>query len=117
MSYLFGGSFDPETALVGEITEATDGVSDDGLHEVAKHEKVTLWADVRNGRVVDYRAVDVASQQEVGVARFKPPPKASKSDGPVAQMQPRNGCGYVCAALGDGGYICWWQCSGKDGGR
>jgi len=104
MSFVFGGSFDPETALVGEITEATDGLSDDGLHEVAKHEKVTLWADIRDGRVVDYRAIDAASQQEVGVARFKPPPKRFESDG----MGPWRKCSLGMAAdtsVRRGG---WW---------
>lgn len=115
MSYLFGGSFDPETAVVGDLTEVISGLSD-GFHEVAKHEQATLWADIRGGRVVDFRAVD-ASRHEIGVAQFKAPPKEARPPGSKAEMQPRNGCGYVCAALGDGGYVCWWHCVGRDGGR
>jgi hypothetical protein len=113
--YPFIFPFDPEKLVASDISETISGLRD-GMHQVAEHEGVTLWTEIRGGLPADFRAFGPA-QEELAVIIFKPAPEVDYSAEPPPPPQlPRDGCGYVCAATGDGGYICWFQCPGKDGG-
>ena len=123
-SHLFGTDPDPSESLAGELADTLQSLQN-GVHRVAESNGVTFWAKLLNGSAIDYRAFD-GEGRELAVVRYSPPdgeadrPRAgflrpSKAvdilpGGPVRGNDGGTVCAYVCAALSDGGRICWLEC-------
>jgi len=133
----FGLNWDPDAFLVGEITSKVRDLQN-GVHLVAEHEGAELWANIVDGRALDFRAFS-EDGSELEVIQLIPP---DKRQGRPTENELRPGraiipleddpdggidggidggtdggggginCAYICTAGGrpDGGSICWLQC-------
>jgi len=101
---LFGLNWDPNAVLVGDITSKVRD-SENGVHLVAEHKGVRLWAEILNGNAIDYRAfaedgseLGIVEFIEPGVPAGNPPPDGGvPGDGGVPDD------GGVPGVPGDGG--------------
>lgn len=107
---------DVEDHTVDDITGMISGT---GVRMVAEDKGVVLWAEIFAGRAVDYRAFG-PSGVELPVVRVTVPiPNSEKpqeghrlrshEEGATPRKMPDD-CLYICASLGDGGYVCWKKC-------
>jgi len=101
------GTFRPEEHLVGELDLRLHefGVKDGTLLIFPGYQGIRLLATVENGVTSNWRAFDQQGQELDTLIFGSPSVQASPEAGPVPNLRPQY-C-YVCAAAGDGGYICW----------
>jgi hypothetical protein len=74
----------------GSLENALQGT---GVRKVAEYDGVSLWAEIFNGRALAYRAFDQKNNELPVLVVTIPSPK------------------HICAAVGDGGSICWPECA------
>jgi hypothetical protein len=67
----FRFGIEPSAFRVGDITEAARRL-EQGVHRIAEARGVSLWAEVVNGRAVDFRAFD-EDGEELGIVHFIEP--------------------------------------------
>lgn len=114
----------PEPAQVAEDRTIGEVVAKlgNGVHEVARDDRSVLWAEIADGRPVDFRGFDIESGREIGVVIFiepdpqvgpptrdnlRPPWKGETGEASAVLRARADGGVYVCTANGDGGYTCW----------
>jgi hypothetical protein len=114
--------FDPEQVLIDTIVDGDrlkEGMDPNTWKEVATDEDsgVTLWAGfgIGTGIGITWQATDGEGTSLVTYAVYeKARVSAAKSDGGNGGPEVPN-CSYICAAVGDGGSVCWKTCTGGPG--